>query len=294
MLLNTIQSLLEEMQISRFQKHPDFHILKFKDHLDDIPMTTTTRKCDFFQIVISKNHNVDVVVDNVAFSAMENCITFMAPKQMLSTEVKSIESLGLGYMLVFTPKFLRLGISDFELLQKFPFFNGNHSPVYFLNEHKDIYFDLMEKLYHLFQDFNDENLEIIRSYVTILLFESRKSFLNGTIKNNAISRQSEIAFSFENLIKATTNKRQTLADYASQLHISVIYLAECVKKSTGKTAKQIISEYVILEATSLLIQSTKTIDEIADAVGYSSTSNFGLFFKKHTQLTPSAYRKKYK
>ncbi|CAM1343373.1 helix-turn-helix domain-containing protein [Tenacibaculum amylolyticum] len=291
MVFNTIQSLLEEMNISRFQKHQEFHILKFKDHLDDIPMKTDARKCNFFQVVITKHHNVDVVVDNVAFSAMDDSLTFMAPLQMLSTDVKSVENLGLGYMLAFTPKFLRLGISDFELLQKFPFFNVNHSPVYFLHENKEKFFHLMEMLYNLFQDYNEENIEIIRSYLTILLFEGRKSFLKGDIQNSATSRYNEIAFSFENQIKASQNKRKPLDYYADKLNISTIYLAECVKRATGKTAKQILTEYVILEATSLLLQSMKTIDEIAFSVGYSSTSNFGLFFKKHTGMTPTEYRK---
>ncbi|WP_459209227.1 helix-turn-helix domain-containing protein [Aquimarina rhabdastrellae] len=293
-MIDSIPSLLEEMNISRFQKHKEFHILKFKDHLDDIPMKTESRQCDFFQIVITKNHNVDVIVDNVSFSAMEESITFMAPKQMLSTGVNSIENAGLGYMLMFTPKFLRLGTSDFELLQKFPFFNSNYSPVYFLNENKELFFHIMETMYLHFQSFSEDNLEIIRSYLTILLFESRKSLLKGSIKNSFTSRYNEIAFSFEKCIKTSDDKRMPLDFYAEKLNISTVYLSECVKKATGKTAKQILIEYVILEATSLLLQSTKTIDEIAEQVGYSNTSNFGLFFKKHTGITPSAYRKTYK
>ena len=291
MTFSTIQSLLEEMNISRFQKHKDFHILKFKDHLDDIPMKTEGRKCDFFQVVITQKHNVDVVVDNVMFSAMEDSITFMAPFQMLSTDVKSVEDLGLGYMLLFDKSFLRLGYSNFDLLQKFPFFNINHSPVYFLKEDKGLFFNLMKIIYDLFQNWNTENIEIIRSYLTILLFEGRKSFLVGNIRSSATTRYSEIAFSYENLIKESFNKRAPLSYYADKLNISTIYLAECIKKATGKTAKQVLTEYIILEATSLLLQSTKTIDEIAFDTGYSSTSNFALFFKKHTGLTPTGYRK---
>ncbi|MCF2875775.1 MULTISPECIES: helix-turn-helix domain-containing protein [unclassified Tenacibaculum] len=294
MTFSTIEELLEEMNISKFQKHQNFHILKFKDHLDEIPMKTDFRKCDFFQIVITKNHNVDVIVDNVSFSAMEDSITFMAPHQTLSTNVKSIENLGLGYMLVFSSNFLRLGISEFDLIQKFPFFNVNYSPVYFLKENTADFFHLMEKIYKLFQEFSSENLEIIRSYLTILLYEGRKSFFNGEIQNTVASRHNEVAFAFENQIKETVNKRKPIEHYANKLNISSVYLSECVKKATGKTAKQIITEYVILQASSMLLQSTKTIDEIAYNIGYSNTSNFGNFFKKHTGMTPSIYRKIHK
>ena len=38
--------------------------------------------------------HVDVVIDNVTFSAMDDSITFMAPLQMLSVNVNSVEYLG--------------------------------------------------------------------------------------------------------------------------------------------------------------------------------------------------------
>lgn len=291
-MVATIQLLLEEMQIARFQKHPHFHILRFKDHLEDIPMKTEGRKCNFFQIVISKGHNVDVMVDNVSFSAMEHSISFMAPLQTLSTNVKSVESLGVGYMLAFTPEFLRVGATNFELFTKFPFFNKNYSPIYFLKENEAHYFQLIETIYTYFQEYSTENIEIIRSYLNILLYESRKSFLNGSIQNQTFNkRYNEIAFSFENLVINTSNKRIGLSYFSDKLNVSLVYLMECVKKSTGKTAKQIITEYLILEAQTLLLHSTQTIDKIAETVGYSSTSNFTLFFKKHTGVSPTKYRK---
>ena len=282
------------MNISEFQKNEHFHILKFRDHLDVIPMKVDSRQCEFFQIVITKDHNVDVVVDNVRFSAMDESITFMAPLQLLSTEVNSVEDLGVSYMLVFSNKFLRPGFTHFEIFQKFPFFNINHSPIYLLNKNQELFFNLMETIYNLFQDYNEENVEIIRSYLTILLFEGRKSFLDGTIINSASSRYDEISFAFENLIKETENKRSPLDHYARKLNISTIYLSECVKKSTGKTAKQILTDSIILEATSLLLHSTKNMNEIADAIGYTSISNFAVFFKKQTGYTPSQYRKTFR
>jgi len=62
-------------------------------------------------------------------------------------------------------------------------------------------------------------------------------------------------------------------------------------KATRKTAKRIITEYLILESKSLLNQSTKTINDIAFQLGFNDTSNFIAFFKKNTSSTPSQYRK---
>jgi len=107
----------------------------------------------------------------------------------------------------------------------------------------------------------------------------------------ANSRAEEVAYQFEALIMQTKSKRKNLNHYANKLNFSSIYLAECVKKATGKTAKQIITEYLILEAKSLLNQSTKPIDNISNHLGYNDTSNFIAFFKKNVGCTPSQYRK---
>ena len=149
----------------------------------------------------------------------------------------------------------------------------------------------MDKIYGYFKDLDKDNLEIIRSYLTIMLFEAKQMFIDGEVKSVANSRFEEIAYQFEALIMKTESKRQKLEYYAHKLNFSSIYLAECVKKATGKTAKQIITEYLILESKSLLYQSTKTIDEISSRLGYNDTSNFVTFFKKNVGSTPSQYRK---
>ena len=149
----------------------------------------------------------------------------------------------------------------------------------------------MDKIYGYFKNLDKDNLEIIRSYLTIMLFEAKRMFIDGEVKSVANSRFEEITYQFETLIMQTKSKKQKLEYYAGKLNFSPIYLAECVKKATGKTAKQIITEYLILESKSLLNQSTRTINDIAFQLGYNDTSNYIAFFKKNTGNTPSQYRK---
>lgn len=280
------------MNIAECQHCDDFHLLKFKDHLDKIPFQTVSRKCDFFQVYFSDQYNVDVMVDDTFFSGRDKTlVSFLSPLQTLSVDVKNVESLSNGYMLTFQSKFLKDHQSDFDIQRSFPFFNANYSPVYVLDKHQTIFSELFQKMYTLFQEFSADNREIIRSYLNVLLFEARKAFFEGGIRLKFSSRAQEIAFSFENLIKEYSQERNPLGFYADKLNISTVYLSECVKMATGKTAKQVVSEYTILEASALLLQSSKTIDEIADLLGFSATSNFINFFKRETGLTPSKHRK---
>jgi AraC-like DNA-binding protein len=45
-------------------------------------------------------------------------------------------------------------------------------------------------------------------------------------------------------------------------------------------------------AKNLLIYSDYTIEKIALYLGFSSQSHFGKVFKKYTEMTPNAYRKR--
>ena len=62
------------------------------------------------------------------------------------------------------------------------------------------------------------------------------------------------------------------------------------KKQQVKTAKQIIDEYLVLEAKSLLKQSTNSVAEIGYALGFEDNSNFVKYFKKQTNFTPKQYK----
>ncbi len=293
--INTITDYLRSVNIPGFQKRADFHILKFEDHLEEWPKTMPPQKYGFFQITATKNKDVNVSIEDTKFTAFKENISFLAPGQIVSVKINKVKKVGVGFMIIFSPEFLKFTPTDYSVLQNFPYFNINNPPVYFLEKEKqDNFISRMERIYLLFKDLNPDNLELIRSYLTIILLEIKTLYYEGEMKSSANSRAQEISFKFESLVKQTKIKRNTLGYYSSEMNISTIYLAECVKKVTKKTPKQIINEYIILEAKALLSQTTSTIDDIAFQLGFTDTSNYISFFKKQTGLTPNQYRKSIK
>ena len=285
-------------QMGHIQKHKDFHIVNLAEfsykriNEQKLPLKVSSRKLGFFQIVTSNNHDANLTVDGTKYDDMKVDIIFIAPDQVVSFDVKSFKKGTSAYSLVFSSEFVTVAPSNYSLLKNFPYFNVNRPPVYTLTEEQNNFFiEHMDKIYGYFKDLDKDNLEIIRSYLTIILFEAKQMFIEGEVKSVANSRAEEVAYEFEALIMQTKSKRKNLNYYANKLNFSSIYLAECVKKATGKTAKQIITEYLILEAKSLLNQSSKTIDNISNHLGYSDTSNFIAFFRKNVGSTPSQYRK---
>ncbi len=84
----------------------------------------------------------------------------------------------------------------------------------------------------------------------------------------------------------------SLDAYAEELGVSTNYLSRLVKQSTGRSPGAWVDIVRIGRAKELLGGTPSSIIDIAVAVGLEDQSYFSRFFRKHTGLTPSAYRKK--
>lgn len=81
-----------------------------------------------------------------------------------------------------------------------------------------------------------------------------------------------------------------VAHYASVLGLSPDHLAKACRAAAGVSAKQVISERVILEAKRVLCYSEMSVSEIAAHLGYADALYFSRVFKRRTGLSPSAFR----
>lgn len=95
--------------------------------------------------------------------------------------------------------------------------------------------------------------------------------------------------------KPYLNGNLTLAQLAGELNISPHNLSESINKMFNKNFYDFINTYRIEEFKERLKDpefSGYSIIAIAFESGFSSKSSFNTIFKKHTQLTPSEFRKK--
>jgi AraC-like DNA-binding protein len=83
------------------------------------------------------------------------------------------------------------------------------------------------------------------------------------------------------------------SQYAALLNLSTYQLNNTTKTLLGKSASELINDRVILEAKRYLLATSNQIIQIAGHLGYEDASYFVRFFKKHTGLSPEAFRKNY-
>jgi len=77
---------------------------------------------------------------------------------------------------------------------------------------------------------------------------------------------------------------------ATQLHLSPNYFGDLIKKETGNTALDYIQSKLIEEAKIGLFDSAKSINEIANQLGFKYQQHFTRLFKQRMGMTPNEYR----
>ncbi len=103
-------------------------------------------------------------------------------------------------------------------------------------------------------------------------------------------RKEELANKFFGLIMKHFKENKDVAFYADKLCITSKYLTMVIKETSGKSAKDWIVEYVILEIKTLLKNTNMNIQEIAIRTNFANQSSLGRFFRKHTGMSLSQYR----
>lgn len=106
----------------------------------------------------------------------------------------------------------------------------------------------------------------------------------STGKNRAI------LVKFFAILEGHFRNRLNLNQLAKQLKLSSAYLTDLIRKETGKTAMDWLRSRRLSEGKLLLLETEKSIKEIAVDVGYSDSNLFIRHFRQDFGQSPNAWR----
>ncbi|MCF0048461.1 helix-turn-helix domain-containing protein [Dyadobacter sp. LJ53] len=182
------------------------------------------------------------------------------------------------------------GIQTGSFLQAMPFFFHGGKHVITLTDDQT---GKMAALFGSLKELKDQHCAVPGIvYAMLMLAGSFHSKLEGQLLNSTVSKREKITNAFRKLVAEHFPEHKEVAYYANELHITPKYLSEVLQVELGKTAKTLIDEYVIMEAKSLLKQTSLSIQEICYWLGFEDASHFNKFFKKLTDTTPGEYRRR--
>jgi AraC-like DNA-binding protein len=139
---------------------------------------------------------------------------------------------------------------------------------------------------------SSNSIELIQGYLKVALI---KLLRNKEIGESKVSGVSDSTYGrFMHVVQnyhPISNVR--VSDVASNLNVSPQHLNSVLKKTTGKSASELINEQVIMEAKRYLLHTDKTVSEIAFELSFADPSHFVKHFRKSTGQTPQAFRKRH-
>jgi AraC family transcriptional activator of pobA len=137
-----------------------------------------------------------------------------------------------------------------------------------------------EKLYH----------SLLKDSCNMLVALIASQYLEQSKSTDTLSRFEIITKAFRAILETNFTTAKKPAEYAQTLNISIPYLNECIKNTTGHPVSYHIQQRVILEAKRLLYHSDKSVKEIASELGYDDYPYFSRLFTKVTGMTAVTFR----
>jgi AraC family transcriptional activator of pobA len=96
---------------------------------------------------------------------------------------------------------------------------------------------------------------------------------------------------FRQLIESHYPKRWPVRRYARELALSESSLNRLCRRLTGGTAFDVIQQRLALEARRRLVYVAAPVTAIAAELGFKDPAYFCRFFRKHTGLSPTGFRR---
>lgn len=136
-----------------------------------------------------------------------------------------------------------------------------------------------------------DNKEIIKAVFTIFMQGVIELYKNHTPYSNApMTRNMEICREFVQLAMENYTKEHSVSYYAKRLNITLQHFCYVIKKVSGRTALEILSNIIIMDAKAQLKSTDMPVKKIAFALGFDNLSFFNKYFRQHVGMTPQEYR----
>lgn len=139
-----------------------------------------------------------------------------------------------------------------------------------------------------------KNFDSVLDFFSILndlATSSRKQTLCSTSQNDGLietkSRRVKMVYQY---LQENYHRKITVSEIASLVSMTETGFCHFFKKRTHKSFSDFLSDLRIGEASRQLLDTSKTIREIAYDCGFNNISNFNRIFKKKKGVNPSEYR----
>lgn len=293
--LKTISDLYRFLDLG-YAEHPLIGVVDFSK-LSDHTSEEIRIRTDFYSIMFKNYCRNHIRYGRKTLDFQDGSLVCIPPNHIITIDNDiEINAQMMGWGLFFHPDLIR-GTSLGSKIHEYSFFSYEISEALHLSDkEKNILYDCIQKI-------NGELHQNIDSYSQILMVSNIELLLNYCSRyysRQFITRKSAnraVVAKVERMLK-TYFEDQTLSSsgmpsvkyLAQNVHLSPSYLSDLLKKETGLNAQELIHYHVIELAKNILVQTDRSVSEIAYSLGFEYPQYFSRLFKQKTGRTPLEYR----
>lgn len=240
-------------------------------------------------ILFCRQGQASVIIDLTEYKVVPNTVIFLLPSHIINI-ISASEDFRMAYFACSDSMFRE---ASFRFNPHFFHFIKENPCKEFPFQYAGAVEGLMSATAAIYEDKNNRfRYEIAKNLLQIWLMDlydkTHRWFTQQDMEGH--NRQEEILKKFIYLIHTHCTSEREVGFYADLLCISTKYLTDICSSITGKSAKKLIDEFVLLEIKVLLQNTELPLQEISDRLNFPDQSYFGRYFKRQSGCSPSVYR----
>lgn len=248
-----------------------------------------------YALFLKDAHCGDIIYGRRTYDYQEGTIVGFAPGQTTSVSSQPGHRM-LAHGVLFHPDLIS-GTSLGREIRKYSFFSYSiNEALHVSDDERKIVlecFSMIER--ELKHDSDRHSLHLIRSNIRLLLdycmrfYERQFETREESDKDVIVRFQALLDDYFDSGLSASEGL-PTVRYFADKVFLSANYFGDMVRKTTGRTASELIQMKLIECAKDLLLSTNKTMSDIAYSLGFKYPQHLSRMFKRMTGYTPNEFR----
>jgi len=284
---DTHAEFIQALRLIREKTSRGICVVDVEDISEEVAMAMDMYRNEFYEVnVIREQYDFMFTIDDRKYHPQgEPYVCFVSPGQLQSYEVLGDEERTRGYLMYVSKHVLR----SINLPAGSPLFKRGEDNYHPLSmEQWDVLFDLLSEMKRIAEMPSPRTEAILQSYLQVVLLRCLDFVESQADSQNAYAQRT--VAQFESLVNRQFVTHRSVAFYARELALSTRQLNYYTRQVLGKSPLQVIHDVLLNEAKALLSHSALSTTEVAHTLGFEEAGHFTRFFKRHTQLAPSAFR----